>query len=110
VAHVQSTPELSDGVESLHYWRDRQERLSWYNVRARREAARMIIRVEDRLRETLFYHPSAPMAARLSAGVMIARGRFGRWKRKAKRGAAAVVGLSIAIIAIPLIALLIHSL
>jgi hypothetical protein len=110
-AQLRGAPELSDGIESLHYWQDRRRRLSWYNVRARREATRMILRWEDRLRDVIFFHPSAPVTARLSAGLFLARGRLGRWKRHAALGATVVVGISLAMLAIPLIAitlLLVH--
>src|SRR3954447_17036592 len=43
---VMSTVDLRDGVESLEYWRKRSRRLSWYRVRARREAKLMTRRWE----------------------------------------------------------------
>src|SRR5258705_13832294 len=48
LAELHAPPDLSDGVESLEYWRARSKRLSWYRIRARREAQLMTQRWERR--------------------------------------------------------------
>jgi hypothetical protein len=102
IARLEAAPELSDGVESLHYWHDRRRRLSWYRVGARREAARMILRWENRVRVAIFSQPAVPVTVRLSAGLLIARTRLRRWRRRAVVGATVMAGVTV--IAIPFVA------
>lgn len=86
LARLQSAPELSDGVESLAYWHDRRSRLAWYRIRARREAARMILRWEDRVRDAMLSQSAVPIAARFGAGLLLARTHFRRWRRRTAIG------------------------
>jgi hypothetical protein len=50
LARLQAASDLGEGIESLSYWRARRARLAWHRIRARREAARMILRSERRVR------------------------------------------------------------
>jgi hypothetical protein len=79
LARLNAPPDLSDGVDSLGYWRARRRELPWYRIRARREAARMTIRWEQRVRAALVHQRGAPIKLRLSAGLLIARTRLRRW-------------------------------
>lgn len=81
--HLVAPPDLEDGVESLDYWRRRRRQLPWYRIRARHEAERMIVRWEQRVGAALVSQHRAPIEARLSAGVLIARTRLSRWTRRA---------------------------
>ena len=76
-------PDLDDGVESLGYWHRRCRRLSWWRIRARREAVRMTIRWEQRVRAALVSQHWTPLEARTSAAVLVARTRLARWTRRA---------------------------
>jgi hypothetical protein len=92
LSRLQSAPDLADGIESLAYWHDRRRRLSWYRIRARREAARMVLRWEDRVRDAMFSQPAVPINARLSAGLLLARTHLRRWRRRAALGLTAIAG------------------
>jgi hypothetical protein len=92
LARLQSAPDLSDGIESLAYWHDRRRRLSWYHLRARREAARMILRWEDRVRDAMFSQSAVPITARLSAGLLLARTHLRRWRRRGAIGVTVIAG------------------
>ncbi|HEY2437445.1 MAG TPA: hypothetical protein VGH93_09695 [Solirubrobacteraceae bacterium] len=92
LARLRSAPNLSDGIESLSYWHDRRRRLSWYRIRARREAASMILRWEDRVREAMFSRTAVPITARLSAGRLLARTHLQRWRRRAAIGVTVIAG------------------
>ena len=76
-------PDLHDGVESLHYWSRRSRRLPWYRFRARREAVRMTVRWEQRVRAALSSQHRAPLEARVLAGALVGRTRLARWTRRA---------------------------
>jgi hypothetical protein len=78
LAELQAPPDLSDGVESLEYWRDRSRRLSWYRIRARREARLMTQRWERRVRAALFSQRGVPVGSRVSAALLLARIRWQR--------------------------------
>jgi hypothetical protein len=95
VARLQAAPDLSEGIESLSYWRERRRGLSWYRVRARREAAQMIIRWERRVRQATLSQPSVPIAIRISGGLLVARTRFGRWGRRTAIGVTAIAVLTL---------------
>ena len=86
LARLRSAPDLSDGIESLAYWHERRRRLSWYRVGARREAARMILRWEDRVRDAMFSRSAAPIGARFSAGMLLARIHLRRWRLRSVIG------------------------
>ena len=75
---LQAPPDLSDGTQSLAYWRKRGRQLPWYRMRARREAARMTVRWEQRVRAALITQRRTPIAIRLSAGLLVARTRLRR--------------------------------
>ena len=109
LARLQSPPELGDGVEALDFWRQRSQRLPWYRVRARREATRMTLRWERRVRRALVSQRGVPVGTRASAGLLVARIRFRRWGRRGAVGVTAAVCL--AVFSAPLVAataLLIH--
>jgi hypothetical protein len=76
-------PDLDDGVESLDYWHRRCRRLSWWRIRARREAVRMTIRWEQRVGAALVSQRWTPLELRSSAAVLLARTRLARWTRRA---------------------------
>ena len=105
---LKAPPDLNDGVQSLAYWRERRRRLSWYRVRARREAARMTLRWEQRVAAAFLSQPGVPLATRLSAGLLLGRMRLQRWGARAALATAAV---GMALIAVPTIAvyLLAHA-
>jgi hypothetical protein len=110
LAHLQAPPELRDGVESLGYWRERGRRLPWYRVLARREAARMTIRWEQRVRAALVSQRGVPVALRVAAGLLVARIRLRRWSRIALIGLTATIALAlIAAPAIGTVVLLLHA-
>ena len=95
LARLQAAPDLSEGIESLSYWRERRGRLSWYRVRARREAAQMIVRWERRVRRATLSQPCVPIGVRISGGLLVARTRFGRWGRRTAIVMTAVTGLTV---------------
>ncbi len=74
---------LEEYVESLDYWRRRRARLPWYRRAARREAARMVLTWERRVRAAALRQADAPLGARLEAGMVVARSWLGRWSRRA---------------------------
>ena len=76
-------PDLGDGVESLNYWHRRCRRLSWWRIRARREAVRMTILWEQRVGAALVSQRWTPLEVRSSAAVLVARTRVARWTRRA---------------------------
>src|SRR6516165_5197812 len=76
-------PDLDDGVESLNYWHRRCRRLSWWRIRARREAGRMTILWEQRVGAALVSQNWTPLEVRSSAAVLVARTRVARWTRRA---------------------------
>jgi hypothetical protein len=53
-------------------------------LRARREAARMTVRWEQRIRAALIAQRGVPAAIRLSASLAVAQTRLGRWTRRAR--------------------------
>jgi hypothetical protein len=105
VRRLLAPPDLADGVESLHYWRERSQRLPWYQFRMRREAVRMTVLWERRVSEALMWQRRASVADRLSAGVLVARARLGRWGGRARRVAIVTATVVIAAVVIPAIAL-----
>lgn len=76
-------PDLDDGVQSLDYWHRRSRQLSWWRIRARREAVRMTVRWEQRIGAALVSQHWTPLEARTSAAVLVARTRLARWTRRA---------------------------
>ena len=84
-------PDLDDGVGSLDYWHRRCRKLSWWRIRARREAVRMTIRWEERVGAAVVSQHWTPLDARASAAVLLARTRLARWIRRAGVAVLAVV-------------------
>ena len=82
VRRLLAPPDLDDGVESLDYWHRRGRRLPWYRFAARREAVRMTTLWERRVGTAALSQAHASLEARLSAGSLVARTRFGRWTRR----------------------------
>jgi hypothetical protein len=106
-------PDLDDGVESLDYWHRRCRRLSWWRIRARREAVRMTIRWEQRVGAALVSQQWTPLELRASAAVLVARTRLARWTRRAGIAVAAVVMTVVVIAAVQVtvaVAYLLHLL
>jgi hypothetical protein len=99
-------PDLGDGIESLDYWRRRSVQLPWYRVRARREAARMTVRWEQRVRAAVLAQRGVPIAMRLAGGLLVARTRLRRWTVRAAVAATTTVALATATVVAVLILLL----
>ena len=95
LARLKAAPDLRDGMQSLVYWQERRQRLAWYRPRARREATRMILRWEQRIRSAMLSQSGVPMAVRASAGLLLARTRLWRWSRRSVIVAAVIVGVTI---------------
>ena len=91
LAQLQAPPDLSDGLHSLSYWHQRRQRLAWYRLGARREAARMILRWEHRVGDAMLSQRGVPIALRTSAGLLVARSRLRRWSRRAAIVVTAIV-------------------
>jgi hypothetical protein len=108
VRRLLAPPDLEDGVQSLEYWGGRSRHLPWYRLSARREAARMTASWEQRVRTALIAQRGVPAALRLSAGLVVAQTRLGRWTRRARivllTIVAVVVTVSVALVAIYLAA------
>jgi hypothetical protein len=82
LARLQAPPDLSDGVESLAYWRGRRSRLPWYRARARREASQMILVWERRVLAAVLAERGAPLWARVQAAQLVVAGPLRRWARR----------------------------
>jgi hypothetical protein len=95
LARLQAPPDLGEGVQSLAYWHGRRQRLAWYRIRARREAARMVVRWEHRVRGALVSQPGVPLSVRASAGLLVVRSRMRRWLRRAAIAVTAIVGMTV---------------
>jgi hypothetical protein len=103
-------PDLDDGVQSLEYWHRRTRQLPSYRVRARREAVRMTVRWEQRVGAAVVSQHRAPLEARVSAGVLLARTRLARWTRRARIAVLATVMTVVALVAVPAMAALVYLL
>jgi hypothetical protein len=103
-------PDLDDGAESLDYWHRRCRRLSWWRVRARREAVRMTIRWEQRVGAALVSQHWTPLEARTSAAVLVARTRLARWTRRAGIAVLAMVMTVVVVAAVQIAAALLYLL
>ena len=82
-------PDLREGAEALEYWRGRRRRLPWYRVAARREAARMTVVWEGRVRAALLRQRGLPTVVRLNAARLVTA----IWLRRSGRRLALGVGL-----------------
>jgi len=81
LARLQAPPDLREGTDALAYWRGRRQRLPWYRIAARREAARMSVAWEQRVRAALVRQRGLPTEARLRAARLVA----GIWLRRSLR-------------------------
>lgn len=111
LARLQAPPDLREGTEALAYWRGRRQRLPWYRIAARREATRMSLAWEQRVRAALVRQRGLPTEARLRAARLIA----GIWfKRSLRRAAVVVAGMAVMLLvfapALLLLDLLVHVL
>jgi hypothetical protein len=95
LSRLNAPPDLAQGTQSLAYWHDRRRSLSWYRIRARREAASMILRWEHRVRRAILSQPDVPITVRTSAGLLVARTRAWRWGRRAAITLTALVGVTL---------------
>ena len=102
LAQLQAPPDLSEGLQSLSYWHQRRQRVAWYRFGARREATRMILRWEHRVRDAMLFQRGVPIAVRTSAGLLIARTRLWRWSRRAAIAVTALVTATL--VAAPVVA------
>lgn len=100
---------LHDATESLVYWRERRARLPWYRRSARREAARMALTWERRVRGALLAASPEPFVARADAARVVARSWLARWARRAGIAALVLTAL-MAMTAGATFALLVHAL
>lgn len=106
VGRLLAPPALSDGVESLDYWHRRCRRLSWWRIRARREAVQMTIRWEQRVGAALVSQRRTPLELRGSAAVLVARTRLARWTRRVGIAVLAVVMTVVVLAAVQIAAAL----
>ena len=90
---LQAPPDLRDGIESLNYWRGRRARLAWYRRRARREAGRMVVVWEGRVRAAVLEQPGVPLWTRLRGARLAAIGPVWRFARRGLALSAAVLVL-----------------
>jgi hypothetical protein len=98
-----STVDLMDEIESLEYWRGRRKRLSWYRFAARREAKLMTRRWELRVREAVLSQRGVSFAARVGAGVLLARIGLQRFRFRAKLVAMVLAATVFAMLLVPLL-------
>ena len=70
----------------------------------------MTARWEKRVGAALFSQHPAPLEARLSAGVLLARTRLARWTRRAEIAALAAVTTVVVLVAVPAVAGLVYLL
>jgi hypothetical protein len=105
LARLHSPPDLRDGIESLAYWHERRKRVSWYRIRARREASQMAARWEERVRGALVRQRGVAFETRVSAGLMLGRIVLRRWGRRLALVVTATIAL--AVMAAPLLGALV---
>ena len=97
LSRLQAPPDLSDGLDSLAYWRGRRERLPWYRRRAKREAARMVVVWERRVRAAMLRQRRASLASRLLAARLLASRPL---RRSARRAGFAVAATAFVVVAL----------
>jgi hypothetical protein len=95
LARLQASPDLSEGLDSLAYWRGRRERLPWYRRRAKREASHMVFVWERRVRAAMLRQRGAPLASRFRAAWLLAKGPL----RSARRAGFAVAATTLLVLA-----------
>lgn len=98
LAHLQAPPDLSDGLDSLAYWRGRRKRLPWYRRGAKREAAQMVVVWERHVRAAMFRQPGVPLVSRFLAARLLAEGPL---RRCARRARFAVAAMTLLVFAMP---------
>ncbi len=103
-------PDLDDGVESLGFWSRRVRQLPWYRLRARREAARMTVRWEQRVAAALVTQHRVPLEARVLAGALVARTRLARWTRRIGIVVLAAVTAGVVLVTLTAVAALVYLL
>ena len=108
LGHLLAPPDLEDGVESLAYWGRRSRHLPWYRVRARREAAQMTVRWEQRVRAAVLSPRPTSLEARITGGALVARMRLARWTRRAGIAFFVAVTTVVTLVAIPTAAALMY--
>ena len=96
-----STVDLTEGMESLEYWRNRSRRLSWYRFAARHEAKLMARRWEERLRDAVLSQRGVSFGSRVSAGMLLARISLQRLRFRTVL--LVVTGVAVAVMSLPLI-------
>jgi hypothetical protein len=106
LARLQAPPDLHEGTEALAYWRGRQRRLPWYRFGARREAARMTLVWERRVRAAAIGQRGLPTTALLRAGQLIAATWFRRFTRRVVLAVAVTTALVVAVLVIPAVLVL----
>lgn len=110
LAQLQAPPDLSEGTEALAYWRGRRERLPWYRVAARREAARMTVVWERRVRAALIQQRGLSVGMRLQAVRVISAVWFRRSTRRLFRTVAVLSVVALLITpALLVLDLLLHA-
>lgn len=70
----------------------------------------MTARWEQRVCAALFSQDPAPLEARVSAGVLLARTRLARWTRRAATAVLAAVTTVVVLVAVPAVAALVYVL
>jgi hypothetical protein len=110
LARLHAPPDLREGSECLAYWRQRRRRLPWYRVAARREASRMIVTWEQRVRAALVYQRGVPMGARLEGAKLVAGVHLRRWARRAGATLAIAGTLFVLIPVVLFVDILVHVL
>lgn len=108
LARLQAPPDLREGSECLAYWRQRRRRLPWYRLAARREASRMIVAWERRVRAALVHQRGVPMADRIDGVKLVAGVHLRRWTRRIGTVAAIAGTLFVAIPVAIVVGLLVH--
>jgi hypothetical protein len=83
LAQLQAPPDLDDGVEALTYWQRRRRGLPWYRPLARREAARMTVVWERRVRAAVVRQRDVPLGVRLEGAALVGMVLLRRWGRRA---------------------------
>jgi|SRR5690242_5177007 hypothetical protein len=107
---LQAPPDLREGAEALEYWRGRRRRLPWYRLAARREAARMTVVWERRVRAALLRQRGLPAAVRLNAARLVTEIWLRRSGRRLALGAGLIAPvLLLAAPAILILGLLLHA-
>jgi hypothetical protein len=93
LARLQAPPDVRDGVESLAYWQRRRRGLPWYRLVARREAARMTVVWERRVRAAIVRQRDVPMTVRLEGAALVGMTLMRRWGRRTRFALAATAVL-----------------